>query len=248
MHTKSSNQRRGNGFRHRVFPRHSPHMASRVIAAESIAIKQVMAEEQPGRRESASGCCTTIKEEEIINVAIAETAKKEDKESGRTRVEAAASTGSLATGTGLVSDPWANLGKNDPSERWRRETEKEPVHVNQRNPHCDGMKNLIEAMQKTASQMLGANEGEGTGTSGRSGPNEEHTDIVEQLTEMARRLRIGAEPENNFKTEPEHTAKQPEEGMTEVAFYNINPDIGRERIVAILGGATRFERYDKPEC
>ena len=133
-HTKSSNQRRGNVFRQRVFPRQSPHMASRVIAAESIAIKQVMAEEQPGRRESASGYCTARKEEEIINVAIAETAKKEDKGAGKTREEAAASTGSLATGTGLVSDPWANLEKDDPSERWRRETEEEPAHVNQRNP------------------------------------------------------------------------------------------------------------------
>ena len=36
--------------------------------------------------------------------------------------------------------------------------------------------------------------------------------------------------------EPEHTTKQPEECTTAVAFYNINPDIGRERIVAILGG------------
>ena len=74
---------------------------------------------------------------------------------------------------------------------------------------------------------------------------------MEQLTEMAKRLQIGAKPENIVYTGPKRKAKHnvtiPEESTTEVAFYNMNNSISKERIVAILGGGNKIRMVRQTE-
>ena len=63
--------------------------------------------------------------------------------------------------------------------------------------------------------------------------------------------KTGAKPENIVYTGPkrkeEHNKTIPEESTTEVAFYNVNNSIPKERIVAILGGGNKIRMVRQTE-
>ena len=93
-------------------------------------------------------------------------------------------------------------------------------------------------------------EEEVTGAQAQYVPDGGRLDIVDQLTEMAERLQLGDGRERNIRPRPVMmvpawapdsfvTHERPEDSTTEIAFYNLDADVPRERIAALLGGGNR---------
>ena len=119
-----------------------------------------------------------------------------------------------------------------------------------RKAKTDEMRGLLRALQRTSWQLQQLPEEVVTGAQAPYVRDGQRLDIVEQLSEMAERLQLGDVRERNIRPWPVRMVtawapnpfmirERPEDSTTEVAFYNLDANVPKERIAALLGGAPR---------